>query len=172
MKHIFIFAIVIMIGSISSFAQTLITGATTLGTNIVLVPESTISISDLVGSNKINFGLVTLDGRKNQLELDLAAISSEMNLETGGGNIKTDFRILQLVVASEGYDSRHWVGIEGSIGQYRLGIELDFVPGMSAITGSAASAVTNTPYTLRLIDTSTGHEKCLTGISSKSRWWR
>ncbi|MBL7148966.1 MAG: hypothetical protein ISS80_02730 [Candidatus Cloacimonetes bacterium] len=166
----FIIILFIFLISSLSYAQNMITGSTTLGTEITLIPEYSVSVSDIVGRKKVGFGLITLDGKKNKIKVDVGTIASELDLDTGGGNLTANLRIVKIIVASEGYNSRHWIGIEGSIGPYSVRLELDFEPGMSAITGSTARDVTETPYTLRLINKTNDKEIGLSGTSHKIGW--
>lgn len=166
----FIVLLFIFLISSLSYAQNMITGSTTWGTEITLIPEYSVSVSDIVGRKKVGFGLITLDGKKNRIKVDVGTIASELDLDTGGGNLTANLRIVKIIVASEGYDSRHWVAIEGSLGPYSVRLELDFEPGMSAITGSTASDVTETPYTLRLINKSSNEKISIYGTSHKIGW--
>jgi len=156
----------------ASYSQDLITGSTTWGTEISVTPEGEVTIGDLIGSRKIEFGPIVLNGKKNRVELDLPAISTAIDANTGGGSIEADLKVFRLHVASEGQNRRHWVGVSGRLGSTSVRIELDFSPGMAAITGSAARSVGDTPFRIVVTDESTGAEKVITGNSKELKWWQ
>lgn len=155
----------------ASFSQDLITGSTTWGSEISVTPEGEVTISDLIGSRKIEFGPIVLDGKKNRVKLDLPAISTAIDANTGGGSIEADLRVFRLHVASEGQDRRHWVGVSGTLGTTSVRIELDFTPGMAAITGSTARSVEDTPFKIVIYDETNGVEKVISGNSRELKWW-
>jgi len=155
------------------FPQNLITGSTTTGAYFINNPIPQIMLYDLVGSNEVNLQFVKLNGPLNSISIDVKGISTEFNLDTGGGDITADLQVFKLIVAAEGDEnSRHFVGIEGSIGNHEVKFELDFEPGMSAITtGMVNSNIGNTPYKLIISDLTTNQTRVFenTGTSSNQQ---
>jgi len=162
--------------SVSSFSSfNLITGGTTWGTEMIeLSPDSyQPKISDLIGYKKKDFRFITLDGTKNSVELNAAALAVEFDLDDGSGGITADLGIFKIILASEGEGERHWIGVEGNILGKAIRIELDFTPGFSAITTSAAypdyNLIEDTPFVIKLIDEGKDESKIL--IKGDSSQW-
>ena len=164
--------------SVSSFSSSSfdpITGSTTWGTEILeLSPDSyQPKISDLIGYKKKDFRFITLDGTKNSVELNTAALVVEFDLDDGGGGITADLGIFKIILASEGEGERHWIGVEGNILGKAIRIELDFTPGFSAITTSSAysdyNLIEDTPFVIRLVDYWSDESKILCEGNS-SQW--
>jgi len=164
--------------SVSSFSSSsfdLITGDTTLGAEMIeLSPDSyQPKISDLIGYKKKDFRFITLDGTKNSVELNAAALAVEFDLDNGSGDITADLGIFKIILASEGEGERHWIGVEGNILGKAIRIELDFTPGFSAITTSAAypdyNLIEDTPFVIRLVDYWSDESKILCEGNS-SQW--
>lgn len=153
----FIFTIIF---ASASYTQTPITGGTTWGTEIVTIsPDTNISkISDLLkgtGLDKISCKFVTLDGKNNQLKIDVPYLSSEFELDTGGGELKTGFEVLSLFISSSGGEEDNWIGVEGSLGGHAIRFELSFKPGFNAITSSTTqdpNSIEDTTFRIRLFN--------------------
>jgi hypothetical protein len=153
----FIFTIIL---ASASYAQTPITGGTTWGTEIVAIsPDTNISkISDLLngtGLDKISCKFITLDGINNQLKIDVPYLSSEFDLDTGGSELKTGFKVLSLFISSSGGEEDNWIGVEGSLGGHAIRFELSFKPGFKAVTCSAVQDPNNiedTTFRIRLFN--------------------
>ena len=153
----FIFTIIL---SFASYAQTPITGGTTWGTEIVVIsPDTNISkISDLLkgtGLDKISCKFITLDGKNNQLKIDVPYLSGEFDLDTGGGELKTGFEVLSLFISSSRGEEDNWIGVEGSLGGHAIRFELSFKPGFKTITSSTAqdpSSIEDTTFRIRLFN--------------------
>ena len=153
----FIFTIIL---SFASYAQTPITGGTTWGTEIVVIsPDTNISkISDLLkgtGLDKISCKFITLDGKNNQLKIDVPYLSGEFDLDTGGGELKTGFEVLSLFISSSRGEEDNWIGVEGSLGGHAIRFELSFKPGFKAVTCSAVQDPNNiedTTFRIRLFN--------------------
>lgn len=161
------------VSSFSSSSLDLITGDTTLGTEMIeLSPDSyQPKISDLIGYKKKDFRFITLDGINNTVELNAVALAVEYDLDDGGGGITANLGIFKIILASEG--QRHWIGVEGNILGKAIRIELDFTLGFSAITTSAAypdyNLIEDTPFVIRLIDYWSDESKIL--IEGNSSQW-
>ena len=162
--------------SVSSFSSSnLITGGTTWGTEMIeLSPDSyQPKISDLIGYKKKDFRFITLDGTKNSVELNAAVLAVEFNLDDGSGGITADLGIFKIILASEGEGERHWIGVEGNILGKAIRIELDFTPGFSAITTSAAypdyNLIEDTPFVIKLINEKKDESKIICKGNS-SQW--
>ena len=133
-----------MLISISTLlnAQGLITGSTTWGTVIVPVPAQAVPLSDLIGNREVDFSFITLDAINNEIDIgiDDLGVSAKLNLNTGGGQITANLHIFEVFVGSQGLNTRNFVGVQGTILGHNIRLELDFEPGMKAITGSTAGS--------------------------------
>ncbi len=161
-----------LLASTSSISQNLITGSTTWGSEVSVKPEEGVTVGDLIGSRRIEFGPMVLDGKKNCVKLDVSAFSATIDADSGAGSVEADLRVFKLQVASEGQDRRHWVGVSGTLGPRSVRIELDFSPGMAAITGTAARSSSDTPYRIVITDDLNGSQKVITGSSRELKWWQ
>ena len=139
------------------FSQDLITGTTASGTSLVDIPVWQLKLSDIIGLNTLKCKYVTLNGLKNTLSIDIVGIATEFDLNSAGGSLTADLQLVKLIVAAEGDEnSRHFVGIEGTIGSYELRLELDFKPGMSSVTTAIVKEnIEPTPYKLVITNLST-----------------
>jgi len=162
--------------SVSSFSSSnLITGGTTWGTEMLeLFPDSSQPrIYKLIGYKKRDFRFITLDGTKNSVELNVAALAVEFNLDDGSGGITADLGIFKIILASEEVGVNHYIGIEGGIFGKAIRIELYFTPGFSVITTSSAypdyNLIEDTPFVIRLVDYWSDESKILCEGNS-SQW--
>jgi hypothetical protein len=154
---LFVILVITSILTLSVYSQGPITGDTTLGTELItLVPKSTVTIENLIGKKMIDFKFVTLDGKNNQVKIDVPYLITEFDFDTGAIDLAIDLEIFTIIGGCESPDGRHWIGIEGSIAGQIIRIELDFSPGMGAITGSVPfvdpSTIKETPIKIKLIN--------------------
>jgi hypothetical protein len=152
----------------NALPQNLITGSTTWGTVLNLTSTRPVQLKQLIGNNKVSFGAMTLDGKENKVSLDVKAVSLEVDLNKGTGELTADLAIVQVFVGSERSDGLNFVGLQGKLGRIRIRIELDFRPGMGAITGTTAGTnVPDTPFRIKIYDDPSG--SLLKTISGSSR---
>lgn len=150
--------------NLPSYSQGLITGSSTMGTELELKPSQSINIGEITGNQVLNFPFLTLDGKNNIVKLDIQGFATEMNLSDGSQRIEADLRIFKIIGGSDGASAsdRHWVGIKGTIGSYSILLELDFDPRMmNAITGSIGRELSETPYRISFKNRTTGYKKTL-----------
>ena len=148
----FIFITTLTFTSYISYAQTLITGSTTWGTEIVTISpdRSTPKVSELLrgtGLDEITCKFITLDGKNNEIKIDVPFLSSEFDLDTGGGELKAGFEVVNLFISGSGGEENNWVGVEGKLGGHAIRFELSFKPGFKAITSSTAQDPNNLAHT-------------------------
>jgi hypothetical protein len=148
----FIFIIILAFTSHISYTQSLITGSTTWGTEIVTISPDTYTpkISELLrgtGLDEITCKFITLDGKNNEIKIDIPFLSSEFDLDTGGGELKAGFEVVNLFISSSRGEENNWVGVEGKLGGHAIRFELSFKPGFKAITSSTAQDPNNLAHT-------------------------
>lgn len=156
----FIFIIVLAFTSHISYTQSLITGSTTWGTEIVTISPDryTPKISELLrgtGLDEITCKFITLDGKNNEIKINVPFLSSEFDLDTGGGELKAGFEVVNLFISSSRGEKNNWVGVEGKLGGHAIRFELSFKPGFKAITSSTAqdpNNLTHTTFRIRLFN--------------------
>jgi len=140
MCKLFFLVLLVNVGTMLN-AQGLITGSTTWGTVIVPVPAQAVPLSDLIGNREVDFSFIKLDGINNEIDVDVAGVSAELNLNTGGGQLTASLHMFEIFVGSQGLNTRNFVGVQGTILGHNIRLELDFEPGMTAITGSTAGSL-------------------------------
>jgi len=156
----FIFIIILAFTSYISYSQSLITSSTTWGTEIVIISPDTYTpkISELLrgtGLDEITCKFITLDGKNNEIKINVPFLSSEFDLDTGGGELKAGFEVVNLFISSSRGEKNNWVGVEGKLGGHAIRFELSFKPGFKAITSSTAqdpNNLTHTTFRIRLFN--------------------
>ena len=133
----FLFVTIIALSGLAS-AQSMITGGTSVGTEIKEIPTERLTIMDLTNGESVKLKYFTLDGKDNKILIDISRISADFDFDDSSGKIEADMIIGKVGVASEGDNKRHYVFVEGEIGGVGCRIELDYTPGFSAITTSTA----------------------------------
>ncbi len=131
--------IIIFIVSSTSivFGQGMITGSTTLGTEIKNVDNKRFTVAALVGERKVDFKYLTLNGRENSIKFNVKNIKQEVDLDDVSGSLVANMIIMKLGVAKEKRTGRHYLLIEGGSGPFEVRVEMDYEPGLSAITTSS-----------------------------------
>jgi len=134
----FIFIIILAFTSHISYTQSLITGSTTWGTEIVTISPDryTPKISELLrgtGLDEITCKFITLDGKNNEIKIDVPFLSSEFDLDTGGSELKAGFEAVNLFISSSGGEKNNWVGVGGKLGGHEIRFELSFKSGFKSI---------------------------------------
>jgi hypothetical protein len=93
-----------------------------------------------------------------------------MDLNENEASVSINVILFNIVGGYMGNENRNYVGVEGNLGPYKIRLELDFEPGMSAITSSTVGDpeyIADTPYTLTITNKITGNQKLLHGTAQK-----
>ncbi len=173
----FIFITTLTFTSNIAYAQTLITGSTTWGTEIVTISPDmyTPKISELLrgtGLDEITCKFITLDGKNNEIKIDVPFISSEFDLDTGEGELKAGFEVVNLFISSSEGEENNWVCVEGKLGGHEIRFELSFKSGFKSITGSTVqdpNKLEDTTFRIRLFNKGNNSYKTLFEKST-SEW--
>ena len=139
--------------AVSGLAQQAITGSTTWTGPVPVAIADPTPIGELIGQQRVAFGGITLDGTNNAMEISAPFIDAVMHMDDASGQLTADLVLFEISVNSEGEGERHYLAVEGGWRGLDITLELDYEPGLDAITGSAAgTAVTPTPYRLEITD--------------------
>ncbi|RXG63195.1 hypothetical protein ES695_18405 [Candidatus Atribacteria bacterium 1244-E10-H5-B2] len=173
----FIFITTLIFTSNISYSQTLITGSTIWGTETVTISPDmyTPKISELLrgaGLDEITCKFITLDGKNNEIKIDVPFISSKFDLDTEGDELKAGLEVGNLFISSSEGEEYNWVDIEGKLGGHEIRFELSFKSGFKAITGSTVqdpNKLEDTTFRIRLFNKGNNSYKTLFEKST-SEW--
>jgi len=142
-----IFLYAVKIESIKAFTN--ITGSTSFGTEIKEIPLNDFKLENIIGKKKLDLKILTLDGENNAIKFNVANLSTHINLTDGSGSLEGNLIIARVgVSASKKIDNeqRHYVYIKAALGIIDAELQLDYEPGMGAITTSAAKSYIHPTY--------------------------
>lgn len=151
----------------STLAQGPITGSTTLGTK--LQPTT---LRDVVGEEIVVLDHLVLNGVEGLVNLNVPGISAEIKAADATGSLSADLQIITLGIVNQRWPTRSYLLIEGTSGVFDVRVELDYRPGLGAITTYAAymdkSRVDPSPYTIRLTNRANRKSYVLSGTAGRS----
>jgi len=164
MKTKIIVITVLVVFSFQLQAQNLITGSTTRGTELFsVIPKKKFVLTEKLGFkfDKIEAGPVTLSGKDNSITFNMIGIKTEMGFD-GLGSVEADLKFISASLIS-GSDY-NYVMVKTSVGNF----DFYFKIGKPAENNAMTSAMTlhyipEMPYSLGIIDTSTGDKYSLDG---------
>ena len=127
-----------------------ITGTTTLGTKVDTTVIKDINFGRLIGDKQVHLGLLKIDGFSNKATINLSGLELEIDPSTGNGHVIADFIVLRIGIAGKGIEESGTIFLEGTAGPFQIVWEMDFTPGLGAITTSSAKKYSE-PHESRLI---------------------
>lgn len=133
-------AVTVSVPVTDAHAMDAITGSTTWGTVIEEHSGTRLHLRNIIGDAVWDYQYVKLDGEANSISVDLPGISQEFNLTNGQGYTSVSLGVISFGVASEGFAffKRNYVFIKGTAGGLSVELQLDYEPGMGAITTASA----------------------------------
>lgn len=136
-----------------------VTGSFPSGLEVIEVSPSHFRLDEILGDRVVGNSYFQLNGEKNSVEISLLSVGVNLNvnLDDGSGSLITGLDVLSVGIVSDPAQGRNYIVLRGKILDYMLSIELDYRPGMEAITGSTAvQSVGSTPYRFQIHSMRTG----------------
>lgn len=141
---IFIFSIISLPTCLS---QEIITSSMTGDYEIVEISDDlSRDISNLLDVDRLTSQYFDILGKEGIVKLNIGLLETSINKNTGLVNSKLDLKVIKILGGYNSRSERRYIGLEGTYGNINVIMELDFEPGMGAITGTVGVEPNDTVY--------------------------
>lgn len=152
-------------------AMNAITGSTTWGTMLEEADPQEFRLENIIGKQVWDLDKIKLDGKQNRMTLSLGPLTQTLDFDDFSGGVEADMQIAKVgVMGDPDGGGRNYVYIKAGCGMAEVELQLEYEPGMGAITTSAALAdVQPKPYRFVLTNTMTGETWTHAGVAGKDQ---